>query len=75
MSKKLQTKLQFIFMRLKTTNDSHIKLKMKIHKQVCTLRIYWKLNKNITKSMFYGSATKIASQICGIPTQKYAASL
>jgi hypothetical protein len=34
---KLQTKLQFLFMILKTTNDSHIKLKMEIYVEVCTL--------------------------------------
>ncbi len=53
-------------MRLKTTNDSHIKLKMEINGKVCTLPIYLKLNKNTTKSMFYGSVIKTTSPIYGI---------
>jgi len=53
-------------MKLETTYDSHIKLKMEINGGVSTLFVYWKLHKNITKFMFYGSVIKTTNSIYGI---------
>jgi len=53
-------------MKLKTTNDSHIQLEIEIHKKVCTLLVYWKLYKNLTKFMFYRSVIKTTNQIYDI---------
>jgi len=53
---KTTNKIQFIFIRLKTIDVSHNKLKMEIHGEVYTLLIYKKLNKKKkkkTKFNFY----------------------
>jgi hypothetical protein len=53
-------------MKLETIDDSHIILKMEINGGVGTLPIYWKLHKDTTKFMFYGSVIKTTNSIYGI---------